>query len=228
MGDFLVAAAHLFLGAECAVCGRPGWGACPACLAELSAPAPHRVHRNGLAMTVVAANNYRPHLEKLVPVFKDDGALHLGALLGRRLAVAVACLLAPGGSAVRLVPVPSLPSAVRRRGHDHGAALAARAANLLGLRWAPLLRRASFGLDQRDLGATGRQRNVLGTMRASRCEGPVLLIDDVCTTGASLAEAARALSAAGVRVVGAAVLGDADRRRDHGSTTFITGPPILE
>ncbi|MEO7588921.1 MAG: phosphoribosyltransferase family protein [Arachnia sp.] len=226
MGDFLVSAAHLFLGAECAVCGRPGWGACRACLGELWAAVPHRVHRAGLTVTVVAANDYRPHLEKLVPVFKDDGALHLGALLARRLAVAVDVLQPP--ATVRLVPVPSLPAAVRRRGHDHCSTLAAGASRLLGLRWAPLLRRAPSGLDQRILGAAGRQHNVHGAMRARGCDHPVVLVDDVCTTGASLIEALRALSASGVDVVAAAVLGDADRRRVHGQDTFIPLPPRLE
>ncbi len=209
--EFLVSAAHLFLGAECAVCRSAGWGACERCVEALWSDAPSMVHRAGLSIPVVAANDYRPHLDKLVPVFKDDGALHLAGVLSSRLAVAVAALDPPPNAC--LVPVPSLPSAVRRRGIDHAAVLAAHTSRRLTLRWRPLISRGSSGLDQRSLGAAGRQRNVAGSMRAIRYAGPVVVVDDVCTTGASLMEAVHSLTEAGVRVLGGAVVGDADRRR---------------
>ena len=218
VGDFLVSAAHLFLGAECAVCGAPGWGVCPSCRGELSAAVPHRIERPGLVFVVVAAHDYRPHIERLVPVFKDDGGLHLAQLLGRRLAIAAGCLDPPRSAL--LVPVPSLPSAVRRRGLDHGATLATIAARELGLRWRPLIRRRTSGLDQRSLGAAGRRHNVSGSMWATGTDRPVVLVDDVCTTGASLAEAARALAREGVEVLGGAVVGDADRRRAASGRDF--------
>lgn len=164
-------------------------------------------------MPLVAANDYRPRLEKLIPVFKDDGGLHLTGLLARRLALAIGCLQPPPGSC--LVPVPSLPSAVRRRGIDHAAVLASGAGRLLGLGWRPLLQRSSTGVDQRTLGAAGRRNNVAGSMRARSDKACVVVIDDVCTTGASLAEACRALAAAGMLVVGAAVVGEADRDSVH-------------
>ncbi len=219
----LVSAAHLFLGAECVVCGQPGWGACESCLDALCEGVPFEVRRPGVTMPLVAANDYRPHLEKLVPAFKDDGALHLAPLLARRLALAVGCL--PLAGAPCLVPVPSLAAAVRRRGLDHGATLASRAARLLGLRWRPLVARSSAGMDQRALGAAGRRRNVVGTMHASRHDGPVILVDDVCTTGASLVEAVRALSVLGVVVVGAAVVGDVDRGQKARARDFHPGRP---
>lgn len=217
----MVSAAHLFLGSICAVCGAPGWGACAACRSEIHDHIPHRVLRQGLDIPLVAANDYRPHLEKLVPVFKDDGALHLASLLSRRLAVAVGCL--DVASTTCLVPVPSLAATVRRRGVDHGAMLAAGAARRLGSPWRALLSRASQGLDQRTLGARGRQRNAAGSMRARPCREEVVIVDDICTTGASLMEAARALCAAGVVVRGAAVVGDADRQPDSPSTGFHPG-----
>lgn len=218
VSGFLVGAAHLFLGAVCAVCGAPGWGACPSCRAEISHAVPHEVRRASFHMPLIAANYYRPQMEKLVPVFKDDGALQLSPLLSRRLALAVGCLDVPSGTC--LVPVPSLKSAVRRRGVDHGAMLAAAAANRLDLPWGAHLRRDFRGLDQRSLGAAARKLNVGGSMRVRGHPGTVVIVDDVCTTGASLAEAARALEMAGAVVLGAAVIGDADRESDTPTMHF--------
>lgn len=221
VSGFLVAAAHLFLGAVCAVCGAPGWGACFACRQAVDGAVPHEVYRAGLVIPLIAANDYRPQLEKLVPVFKDDGALQLSPLLSRRLAVAIVCLDVPAGTCV--VPVPSLTSAVRRRGVDHGAMLAAAAARRLQLPWGAHLGRDLRGLDQRGLGAAGRQRNVAGSMRARGHPGTVIIVDDVCTTGASLTEATRALELAGATVLGGAVIGDADRNCDTPRTDFHPG-----
>lgn len=166
-----------------------------------------------MGLPLVAANDYRPYLNKLIPVFKDDGSLQLSPLLSRRLAMALWCLEVPAGTC--LVPVPSLKSAVRRRGVDHAAMLAASAGRLLKLPWRAHLGRELRGLDQRSLDAAGRQVNVSGSMRARGHPGAIVIVDDVCTTGASLAEAARALTEAGATVLGGAVVADADRYSGH-------------
>lgn len=210
MVTLLDAAAHLFLGSVCPGCRLPAWSLCASCSRLLVTAVPRRVRRPTLdGVPVVCANDYRPLVEHLVPAFKDDGALHLGRVLAARLAAAVAALQ-PGPETV-LVPVPSLAAKVRSRGHDHGRRLAAGASRRTGLRWAPLLARSGSGMDQRELGRTGRSRNVVGTMRARPCGAPVVLCDDVVTTGASLAEAVRAVTCAGDQVAGIAVIGDADR-----------------
>lgn len=71
-----------------------------------------------------------------------------------------------------------------------------------------LLRPARQGADQRGLGRDERVRNVAGTLRAAAdARGQrVVLVDDVVTTGATLAEAIRVLRSAGAEVVGAVTL----------------------
>ena len=138
-----------------------------------------------------------------------------------------------GGSSLVLVPVPGTGRALRRRGYSPLAMLLGnlRARGLLpaGTVVQPLLVLSRLPLrnflrpqvlaaavsgqaggSQKSLGRKGRRRNVYGTMTAGapgsltgiRC----LVIDDVLTTGATIAEAARALRAAGARVEGAVVL----------------------
>ncbi|MCC3770962.1 ComF family protein, partial [Streptomyces sp. UNOC14_S4] len=125
-----------------------------------------------------------------------------------------------------LVPVPSARRAVAARGHDPGLRIALAAARLLrrsGLpvRTAAVLRQRRFVADQAGLGARQRQANVFealgvvkGGERLLRKKGvvrPVVLVDDLLTTGASLTEAARAVSGAGGLLLGAAVVAAVER-----------------
>jgi predicted amidophosphoribosyltransferase len=68
--------------------------------------------------------------------------------------------------------------------------------------------------DQAALSIADRQTNLTGSMAASlRLEGKrVLLVDDIVTTGATLFEASRAVSAAGGSVAGFVTLAETLRR----------------
>jgi predicted amidophosphoribosyltransferase len=82
-------------------------------------------------------------------------------------------------------------------------------------------------LDQAGLGVQARAENLAGAVRVpprqrSAVAGlEVVLVDDVVTTGATLAESARALHAAGASVVAAAVVA-ATARRGTG-VSLVTG-----
>ncbi|MDO0927435.1 ComF family protein [Streptomyces sp. TG1A-8] len=121
---------------------------------------------------------------------------------------------ARGTGAVLLVPVPSARWAVRARGHDPVRRMALAAAGELRrtgtpARVAAVLRQRRAVADQARLDARGRLENLAGALGVVEggtrllASGRVVLVDDLITTGASLAEAARALrESAGCREPG--------------------------
>ncbi len=114
-----------------------------------------------------------------------------------------------GSGDVVLVPVPSARRQVRARGHDPARRIALAAAGRLRragvpARVAPVLRLRRAVADQAGLGARQRRENLAGALAVCR-DGPrltdgarLVLVDDLITTGATLAEAARAMRAAGL------------------------------
>lgn len=102
-----------------------------------------------------------------------------------------------------VVPVAASDRARRQRGYDHGLELACYLAEYLGRRaYSAFLPPKS--IDQRQLSRKGRLQNMAQALmlRADfRPPSAVLLVDDVCTTGATLLCAAQALKDAGVASV---------------------------
>lgn len=234
------AASDLVVASGCAGCAEPGGVLCPAC-ERLLAAAPTQTQPDpaplGLPpLWAVAA--YDGPVRALLLAHKEGARLALGRPLGQALARAVVAAggaagpgpgTAPAASAVgdplALVPVPSRPGAARRRGHSPLLRTAQVAAAVLrctggSVRVLPALaHRRSVG-DQAGLDAGARRANLhralaVPTHLRGLLGGPltVVLVDDVVTTGATLAEAARALRAAGVAPAGAAVIAATARRR---------------
>lgn len=200
---------------------------CPECRAVLSGVAARRVRPvpepPGLPV-VHAAAPYADEVRATLLAHKERGALALAGPLGVALAGAVRAGLrkAWGGSwaraegawsrgagaAVLLVPVPSGRRAVRARGHDPARRIALAAAGELRRSGMParvlsVLRQRRAVADQSELNSRQRLDNLAGALAVVPggarllSGGPVVLVDDVMTTGASLAEAARAVRAAG-------------------------------
>jgi ComF family protein len=103
-----------------------------------------------------------------------------------------------GLSAEAVTWVPGRAREARRRGFDHAEVLARDLARRLGLRPVRLLRRTRASCDQAGLGARERRANLAGAFASRSFSRPVVLVDDLVTTGATAAACAAALRAAGV------------------------------
>ena len=186
--------AAFLLGAACAGCDEPGTLLCDPCRAVLAPRLVHRQTPGGLS--VVAALPFEGVAARVIRRLKEQGETTLSRPLGQALAAAVDEV---GEGA--LVPIPTSRAAFRRRGFRVPELLIRRA----GYVPRRLLLPARATADQRELGREARARNVRGSMRVAGVRHPTsaLVVDDVTTSGATLDEAARVLSEAGIRVVGA-------------------------
>ncbi len=193
-------AAAFLLPVDCAGCGAPDTTLCETCRARL-APRPFAVTALG-GVTVNSALAYEGVTARVLRALKEDGRTGLAGPLGAALRAAAAA--SASAEPVVYVPVPSSRRAMRRRGYRVVDLLLRRA----GLPASRLLVTVREPGDQRGLGRAERVRNVAGGLAAlpGAAGGCVVVVDDVVTTGSTLAEAARALRAAGARSVVAATV----------------------
>jgi ComF family protein len=137
---------------------------------------------------------------------KYDGERRLAEVLGEVMARRWE---RAGRGAHLLVPVPVHRDRLRERGYDQAVLLAEAVGRRLRLPVVHAVERSSATAAQHALGRRDRERNVGGAFVGSvRHDGLVrgrwvLLIDDVMTTGATLAGCAAALHAAGAAGVSA-------------------------
>ncbi|GGS34012.1 hypothetical protein Snoj_61690 [Streptomyces nojiriensis] len=211
--------AGLVLPVDCAGCGAVRVLVCAECRDALSGAGegPVRPSPPPAGLPVVrAAAVYEGAVRSLLLAHKERGALPLAGVLGAALAAAVLAGGRGGAGAagaagdVALVPVPSARRQVRARGHDPARRIALAAAGRLRragvpARVAPVLGLRRAVADQAGLGARQRRENVAGALavrrdgrRLTAGAARIVLVDDLITTGATLAEAARAVRAAGL------------------------------
>lgn len=207
---------------SCAGCGAPDRVLCGVCSAGISGQAVRSTLPCGV--TVTSALRYEGVARAVILQLKEHGRTDAARPLGARLRLAmelavtgVPAGLSMGVSAgrvprVEVCAVPASFAARRRRGYSPAAALLRSA----GFRESRVLVHTGSTAQQKLLDRSHRESNLHGSMsaRGQLAGRRFLIVDDVVTTGATIAEATRAIRAAGGEVVAAATLASTPRR--HG------------
>lgn len=199
----LTALLDLFLPRCCVLCGRGDETICSDCMSKWSRPARRCAQ---VPFPTFAVHEYDVQAARVIVGAKDHHRRWFIPLIATSIASACEPLLV---DRVLLVPVPSRPSAIRRRGEDflltvaHAVALELRGRGVSADAH-PLLTHSRSVVDQSKLTAEQRHRNLdhafmlthRFTSRIARREverSRIIVIDDLITTGASITEARRVL-----------------------------------
>ncbi len=204
---------------RCAGCGADGTFICDACIASLEPAGPPRCRRcwrpdaGDLCIpcqlepppfdALRAAYGYHGLARDLVHSLKYRGITALVPSIG---GLCVDVIRSERGDFSAIVPVPLHGTRKRTRGYNQAELLARYIGEQLQVpvQVRAIERRRRTPQQARTAGAKERQRNVAGAFRGrpGLVEGrSVLLVDDVTTTGATLAECAEALKEAGASQV---------------------------
>lgn len=205
---------------RCVNCKKTGGALCPQCFDRIKYIQPpfclRCAHR--LVYTHAACPECRAHPRLITQI--RAAAWHEGTIREaihalkynrrRDVAVPLAQLLAPLCMPPELAPdlitsVPLHPERQRERGYNQAELLAEQTARVVRSTYAPILERTRATADQIGLNAQDRRKNVHDAFQVNTSHPltgkRVVLIDDVCTTGATLDACAAALFARGATAV---------------------------
>lgn len=193
---------------DCSVCARPGRALCALCSERLHDEMPVAatpIEVSGQTVPVVCGGWLVGDRDITIRAWKDDAIRGLVHPLARLLAAGIAEVV-DDTRTYALTGIPASRRAHWERGEDIVHRLTTAAGKELRKTGWPvtthrLLRVVRQVSDQRTLSASQRHLNLAGAFAARQrvCQ-PVIVIDDVVTTGSTVRESVRALTAAGMAV----------------------------
>ena len=203
---------ELIFPSRCIGCSQLGISICSICRKSWH---PHIYHR-GIKVSdktypVISAIEYSPIASRVLLRAKEANQEAADQLLVKAITHSLRYFLKNYGGG-DLVAIPSRRSATRKRGRDFMQEITESVANIETLKSIKILQHQRAVRDQSKLNSQQRNRNIAGAFSttcnlakaaSSGNTGPLIIVDDLVTTGATLAEAIRALQTAGFNVLGA-------------------------
>ena len=221
-GDLLRGLLSLFFPERCPFCDEISVGGEPCESCEKSGLPPGEVRPLPVPLRFggcqcVTSFLYEGKVREAILRFKFRGRRDYAPALGRVLAGTLRQKADLRGA--YLVPVPVSKRRLRERGYNQALLLAREAARELGIPCRELLEKTVDNRAQHELQRADRQvnaRNVYRVKKGNAIPGAVILIDDVVTTGNTLAECVKTAREAGLEVRCCAALASKRLRRSSG------------
>jgi len=210
--------AELVFPSRCIGCSQLGISICSICRKSWHTHIYNRsIKVMGIQYPVISSIEYSPIASHVILRAKEANQVAADQLLVKAISHSLRFFLKNYGSG-DLVAIPSRSSATRKRGRDFMQEITQSVASIESLKSREILQHQRAVRDQSKLNSQQRNLNIAGAfsatgnlakldklakMASSGNIGPLIIVDDLVTTGATLAEAIRALRAAGFSVIGA-------------------------
>jgi ComF family protein len=206
MRKFLNPLLDLVYPKKCPGCHIPSINICVDCKSFWQGP-PVTIVLDQNKVPVISVAQYRNEVRSVLLAYKENGERESGKVLTE--ALIRARLEIVRDSICTLVPIPSNPKSIRRRGRDFLMDLCTQVSIQSGDNVLSLFAVNRNVKDQSKLDEKQRSQNLVGAFDCNSknlnlaLRSPVILVDDLLTTGATLREAVRALGQRGVVPIGA-------------------------
>lgn len=196
---------ELLLPRRCAGCRRPGAVLCTSCQQQLRA-APIQIHRPMLTdVPVYSLGSYSEVRRNVILAMKEYNNRAVRPYVGAVMSAGLRHVVARGDfpDEMTLVPAPTRAKSAALRGGDPVLDVCRHT----GVEFRNCVRISRGAADQSGLGAQERWENMRRSVEihSQVPRGPIVLIDDVMTTGSTLQATADALRGAGAEIVGGLV-----------------------
>ncbi|MFS8907389.1 ComF family protein [Synechococcus sp. OH2] len=209
----------------CPLCQRPARGVfCRDCQRRLQAERLDSWPVTTSPWPLYAWGIHRGALRRALYCLKYEGQRRIGAVLGEWLGSRWLESRQPSsgsrrayGSDYTVVPIPLHAERLRQRGYNQAALISQAFCERTGLRHLPeALVRVRATAAQYELNPLQRQQNLAGAFALQHAPAtPVLLVDDIYTTGSTVQAAQQVLVAAGIPVAGVIVVAKAQPAAHH-------------
>ncbi len=203
-----------------------GIGVCPKCFDRLPSTGENRSFNaeNDAVDYVISPFYYTDVMRDAILSYKFNGDRAYSRVFFSLMTESLERIKYILGDFDMLIPVPLSKKRMNERGYNQAELIAKPFAEFIGTQYrGDILRRDINTRRQADLRSYERMTNVYGAFSASEDAAGqnIIIFDDIYTTGATAAECARTLKAAGAKDIIALTLAITERRQERPAAVFM-------